>query len=98
MLKRKLLQAVELHGGKFDRMFDVILSLEAKGFFASADRPLARKLVRCFELLETTPRHHGNIKRLTGDLAGRYRYRVGDWRVIYRIDEVRGRFSYCPPP
>ena len=28
-----------------------------------------------------------NVKRLSGPLSGRLRYRVGDWRVLYRIDE-----------
>jgi mRNA interferase RelE/StbE len=37
--------------------------------------------------LEESPRQHPNIKALKGELAGRYRYRVGDYRVIYRIDD-----------
>jgi mRNA interferase RelE/StbE len=38
-----------------------------------------------FRRLERDPRRHNNIKRLTGKFAGYYRYRVGDWRVVYRI-------------
>ena len=72
-------------------MFDVIISPEAEAFFAEADRPLARKLARCFEQLERDPRRHNNIKRLSGELAGLLRYRVGDWRVIYRIDDETNR-------
>ncbi len=68
-------------------MFELILSPEAQAFFAAADPPLARKLARCFLQLEHDPRHHNNIKRLTGQLTGRLRYRLGDWRVIYRIDD-----------
>ena len=68
-------------------MFELILSPEAQAFFAGADAPLARKLARCFRQLEHDPRRHNNIKRLTGELNGRFRYRVGDWRVIYRIDD-----------
>jgi mRNA interferase RelE/StbE len=68
-------------------MFDVHLSPAAAAFFASADQPLARKLARCFRQLERNPRRHNNIKRLTGPLSGNFRYRVGDWRVIYRIDD-----------
>ena len=45
-------------------MFEVILSPEASGFFAAADKPLAKKLARCFAQLETEPRRHNNIKRL----------------------------------
>jgi mRNA interferase RelE/StbE len=68
-------------------MFEIILSPEAAAFYANADRPLARKLARCFAQLERNPRRHNNIKRLTGQLAGRLRYRIGDWRIIYRIDD-----------
>ncbi|USR91081.1 type II toxin-antitoxin system RelE/ParE family toxin [Phormidium yuhuli AB48] len=33
------------------------------------------------------PRSHPNIKVLKGDYAGYYRYRIGDYRVIYTIDD-----------
>jgi mRNA interferase RelE/StbE len=69
-------------------MFDVILSPEAQAFFAHADGPLARKLARCFAQLEHDPRRHNNIKRLSAGLAGRLRYRVGDWRIIYQINDL----------
>ena len=48
---------------------------------------MAKKLVRCFEQLEHDPRRNNNIKRLTGKWAGKSRYRVGDWRVIFRVDD-----------
>ncbi len=72
-------------------MFEVILSPDARSFFEAANRPLAAKLARCFLQLERDPRRHNNIKRLKGDLAGAYRYRVGDWRVIYEIDDAARR-------
>ena len=71
-------------------MYSVRLLPQAKRFYADADRPLANKLARCFEQLEQNPRTHPNIARLKGLLAGYYRFRVGDHRVIYRIEE-RGR-------
>ncbi|MEH2252400.1 type II toxin-antitoxin system RelE family toxin [Nostoc sp.] len=37
--------------------------------------------------LEQTPRSHPNIKALKADYAGYYRYRIGDYRVIYSIDD-----------
>ncbi|MGD0461827.1 MAG: type II toxin-antitoxin system RelE/ParE family toxin [Tepidisphaeraceae bacterium] len=72
-------------------MFEVDLSTEAKDFYADVDQPMARKLARCFAQLEQEPRRHNNIKRLGGDLAGCWRYRVGDWRVVYRIDDQAHR-------
>ena len=47
--------------------------------------PLARKLVACFESLEADPLRHPNIKRLTGPLKGLFRFRAGDYRVLYKI-------------
>ncbi|MCI0333388.1 MAG: type II toxin-antitoxin system RelE/ParE family toxin [Planctomycetes bacterium] len=42
---------------------------------------------RCFDRLKVDPRGAGNVKRLAGKLKGHFRYRVGDYRIIYRIDE-----------
>lgn len=41
--------------------------------------------------LEREPRMHNAIKMLSGPLAGRRRYRIGDWRVIYAIDEEKSQ-------
>ncbi len=68
-------------------MFEVTLSPDAKDFYARADRPLATKLARSFAQLERDPRRHNNIKRLSGKFASLLRYRVGDWRIVYRVDD-----------
>jgi mRNA interferase RelE/StbE len=68
-------------------MYEVVLSAEAQKIYASADQALAKKIARCFEQLEQSPRYHPNIKPLKGDFAGYYRYRIGDYRVIYLVDE-----------
>ncbi len=68
-------------------MYEVVLSAEAQEIYASADLVLAKKIARCFEYLEQNPRFHPNIKALKGDFAGYYRYRIGDYRVIYQVDD-----------
>jgi mRNA interferase RelE/StbE len=68
-------------------MYKVQLSLEAEKVFAKCNQTLAKKLVRCFQTLEKTPHFHPNIKLLKGNYSGYYRYRVGDYRVVYSIDE-----------
>jgi hypothetical protein len=45
-------------------MFNVELSREAQRFYDRADKPVAKKLARCFELLEKNPRKGNNIKPL----------------------------------
>ncbi len=64
-------------------MFNVILLPDAERTYRRAPRPLAR----CFAQLERDPRQHGNITSLSGPLARYWRYRVGDYRVIYQIDD-----------
>ncbi|MCC5614071.1 type II toxin-antitoxin system RelE/ParE family toxin [Nostoc sp. CHAB 5836] len=52
--------------------------------YVNADKAVAKKIARCLQQLEQTPQSHPNIKALKGDYAGYYRYRIGDYRVIYR--------------
>jgi mRNA interferase RelE/StbE len=68
-------------------MYEVLLTESASLAYQRADVVLARKLNRCVIILSQTPRTHPNAKLLSGPLAGRWRYRLGDWRVTYRIDE-----------
>ncbi len=66
-------------------MYNVILSPDAQEFFEEASESLQRRIDRCFEQLKVNPRSHPNIKPLKGNFAGLYRYRVGNYRVIYYI-------------
>ncbi|EAZ88677.1 type II toxin-antitoxin system RelE family toxin [Crocosphaera chwakensis] len=68
-------------------MYKVVLTRKAKAFYANADKVLARKIAKSFDILEQTPYQHPNIKFLKGELKGYYRYRVGDYRIIYEIDD-----------
>jgi mRNA interferase RelE/StbE len=68
-------------------MYVVELSREAERFLNRCEAAVAGKLARCFEALERNPRSGNNIKPLKGELAGAYRYRVGDYRVVYTIDD-----------
>ncbi|MBM4032717.1 MAG: type II toxin-antitoxin system RelE/ParE family toxin [Planctomycetes bacterium] len=74
-------------------MYRVILSHDAQRFFDDAEAPLQRKLDRCFDMLRIDPHRHPNIKPLKGSLSGYRRYRVGDYRVVFRID-APNRIAY----
>jgi len=65
----------------------VVLSSESKAFFESATPQLQKKLDRCFDRLKIEPCYHPNIKSLKGDLSGYYRYRLGDYRVVYEVNQ-----------
>lgn len=66
-------------------MYKVVLLPKAEKFFARADAPLAKRLAACFLLLESNPLRHPNIKPLVGPLKGLFRFRTGDYRVLYRV-------------
>ncbi|MDJ0737761.1 MAG: type II toxin-antitoxin system RelE/ParE family toxin [Nostocaceae cyanobacterium] len=73
--------------------YTVLISIDAQEFFESASASLQKKLDRCFERLKIEPRNYPNIKPLKGELSGYYRYRVGDYRVIYEIDDALGQVT-----
>lgn len=67
-------------------MYEVFLHPDAQKVYINADKSLAKKIFRCLQQLEQTPYSHPNIKVLKGDFAGYYRYRIGDYRVVYSLD------------
>lgn len=69
-------------------MYSVRLTRESQEFYATAELSLAKKIAKGLEVLEQTPSYHPNIKALKGGFVGYYRYRVGDYRVVYYIDEA----------
>ena len=63
------------------------MSEDAEKVFTKCNKALAKKIARCFKNLENSPRSHPNIKSLKGSYAGYYWYRVGDYRVVYSIED-----------
>lgn len=43
-------------------MYEVLLHPDAEEVYIKADKALAKKIARCLEQLEQTPRSHPNIK------------------------------------
>jgi mRNA interferase RelE/StbE len=48
-------------------MYRVELSQEAQRFYDRCDKPIAKKLARCFQSLEKNPREGNNVKLLKGN-------------------------------
>jgi mRNA interferase RelE/StbE len=59
-------------------------------FYKFCPEVLSKRLSKCFEALESNPFSGPNIKVLRGDKR-RYRYRIGDYRVIYSIDRENSK-------
>lgn len=68
-------------------MYEVRLSLEAQSFYNKTSIATVKKINRCLLILEQDPYNHPNITALRGNLAGRYRYRIGDYRILYLVNE-----------
>jgi len=68
-------------------MYRVELSREAQRFYERCDKAVSKKLSRCFAALEKNPRVGNNVKALKGRFVGSYRYRLGDLRVVYTIND-----------
>jgi len=67
------------------KIWEVVLTRPAEKTYDRAPRNVRERLSHCFAALERHPLYGKNIKSLTGRLKGLCRYRVGDWRVIYRL-------------
>jgi mRNA interferase RelE/StbE len=68
-------------------MYEILLHPDAQKVYAKADKALAKKIAKCLLQLEQDPRSHPNIKALKGEYLGLYRYRIGDYRIIYSIED-----------
>ena len=68
-------------------MYRVFLSDPARHYYDRLPANIQQRINRAIDRLEHDPTLGPTIRRLTGDLTGLYRIRIGSFRVIYRIDE-----------
>ena len=67
-------------------MYKVFYLDSAEKDLAALDKPIRKRILdKIDEILTRDPKGLG--KPLTGPFKGMWRYRVGDFRVIYRISE-----------
>ena len=52
---------------------------------------IAQKINRAIDYLSKSPYRSNNIKRLHGKYREYLRYRIGDYRIVYKIDEGQKR-------
>lgn len=68
-------------------MYEIILSKNAQKVYSSVDDNTARRLNKAFDDMADNPFFGKNIKKLKGKLEGLYRYRVGEYRLVYELNE-----------
>lgn len=69
-------------------MYELIFAVPVEKDFNRIDRQHHARILKKIEKLRNDPRPHGS-RRLV-DAVSSYRIRVGDFRVIYQIDERAG--------
>jgi mRNA interferase RelE/StbE len=70
-------------------MFRIELSRKAAKFYQKADNVTLKRLNLAFSKLSEDPFRHYNIKKLSGELEGSFRLRLGGLRIIYSVDDKR---------
>jgi len=66
-------------------IWKVFLTKPAEKTFNKSKPDMQKRLARGINGLEQNPLYGPNIRPLTGQLKGLYRYRIDEWRIIYRI-------------
>ena len=66
--------------------YRIVLSRQAKRYFASVPKSIAVRLAAVFQLLEQNS-HPVGARQLKGDLEGLSRMRVGNLRIVYEVLE-----------
>ena len=65
-------------------MYTVRFSKKAEKALKEIDPVMRRRVLEKMQYLENNPRSGPNIKTMQG-FANRYRYRIGDFRVVYEV-------------
>jgi len=67
-------------------MYNIEFSRKAAKYYQRADNIIIKRLNLAFTRLAEDPFQLYNIKKLSGELKGSYRLRLGDMRIIYSVD------------
>lgn len=67
-------------------MYEVSLHKKAIKYYESLDDKTAKRINKAIEEVSEDPLEGSHIKRLRGRHEGKYRYSVGDLRIVYRVN------------
>ncbi len=73
-------------GLRLERMYEVFISHEAEKYYKKQDKDTKRRLNKCIDNLSREPLSGPHIKKLHGELEGKYRYEVGGIRIVYEVN------------
>ena len=67
-------------------MFEILVSHEADKYYKKQSRDTKRRINNCIDNLSQEPLLGPHIKKLHGELEGKYRYEVGGIRIVYEVN------------
>ena len=70
-------------------MFELFFHKKAQKSYKNIDKSIIRKFNKAIENLKINPYLGKDIKKLKGKLTGKYRLRIGSFRVVYRVEKER---------
>lgn len=70
-------------------MFKILLGKKAVKYYENLNDKMAKKVNKAIEDIVKNPFRGTNIKKLVGDLEGKYHYRLGYLRIVYSISNDR---------
>lgn len=73
------------NGQRLEKMYEVFISHEAEKYYKKQDKDTKRRLNKCIDNLSKEPLSGPHIKKLHGELEGKYRYEVGGLRLVYEV-------------
>ena len=68
-------------------MYKVFPHKKAVKYYESLDEKTAKRINKAIEAMSKNPLQGAHIKKLRGTQEGKYRYAVGDLRIVYRVNE-----------
>lgn len=71
-------------------MAEVRLSRQAERAYRRLSAEVRSRVDGVLARLERGELEHPNVRALRGPLAGSFRWRVGDWRLVFRVDPDQG--------
>ena len=71
-------------------MYKLSIHRKASKYYQTVDDNTAGKINRVLEEVGRNPFIGTDTKKLHGRLAGKYRVRMGELRIIYSVDEANG--------
>ena len=67
-------------------MYEVYISREAEKYYKKLDKRSKERINNSISSISKGPLSGLHIKKLWGELEGKYRYAIGSLRIVYEVD------------